>query len=225
VENRLVLGLDNSIDFLNLALSLEDRLIEERRIRNTRAPSEIIALEVREMLSRHGYEPGNVGLIVTTLGPGSFTGIRVGLAFCKGFCAGAGTAVIGIPTLDVLAAPFAYMEGHYLCPVIDAKKGEVFTALYHVSDGDLEKVTGYCAIKPAQVTNLINIPCLLFGTGVSLIAPFVGKKDGISILSPEFSTISASILIKEGLRKSGLPLQPIYGRRSEAEIRFNIEMV
>jgi tRNA threonylcarbamoyladenosine biosynthesis protein TsaB len=228
--NRLVLGIDNSIDFLNVGLSLEEHLLEERSIRSTRHPSQIIATEVLDILARHGYGPADLNLIVATIGPGSFTGIRVGLAFCKGLSAGRGIPLLGVPSLDVLASSLAFMKGYYLCPMIDAKKGEIFTAIYRaVHGGSLDSLKGYLAVKPEAATAIIREPCLCFGTGVSMAAPFLSKMRGVTLLPDRFARISAAALIKEGLtRTTGTPaesVKPIYGRRSEAEIKFNVELV
>ncbi len=226
MENRLVLGIDNSMDFLNIALSLDGRLLEERHISSARHPSEIIAVQTRDVLQNHNHTISDVTLIAITLGPGSFTGIRVGLAFCKGLNAGSSIPLVGVPTLDVLAAPFSFMDGHYLCPVIDAKKSEVFSALYYVSEEKIRRLTEYGALKPEKLGGMIKTPCLCFGTGAALCEPFLSGISNIRIIKEGFSNISGKALIREGLRRESIeekvPLQPVYGRKSEAEIKFNV---
>ncbi len=226
--NRVTLGIDNSLDFLNIAVSLEDKLIEERHIKNARAPSGIIADEVSHILSSNGHAIDDVGMIAVTLGPGSFTGIRVALAFCKGVSAAGGIPLIGVPTLDVLASPFSFMEGYYLCPLIDAKKGEVFCSLYYVSHGEIERLAGYLAMKPEDVKDIVKTPCIAFGTGVHLCAEDLSRIDGMTLVNDRFTRISGEALIREGLRRSTRPvegnIEPIYGRKSEAEIKFNVTL-
>ena len=224
--NRLILGIDNSMDFLSVALSTEERLIEERHIWNRRAPSEILPAEISHLLSRNGYSINDMHLVVVTLGPGSFTGIRVGLAFCKGLHAGSHIPLVGVPTLDALASPFSFMAGHYLCPLIDAKKGEIFSALYYASDGKIKRLTDYRPIKPVELAASIKTPCICFGTGATLCAPLLADIPDILIIQNSFAKISGETLIQEGLRRETAGgnnlLQPIYGRKSEAEIKFNI---
>jgi tRNA threonylcarbamoyladenosine biosynthesis protein TsaB len=226
VENRLVLGIDNSINFLNVALSLESSLIEERCIKSTLPPSQVLPGHVTQMLAGHGYTIDNLALVAVTLGPGSFTGMRVAIAFAKGLSTGRGIPLIGVPTLDVLAAPFSFMEGHYILPLIDAKKGEVFHALYHVSGGDMDRLTNYGAIKPKGITDAIKKPCLIFGTGARLCEEYLSGVEGVTVIRDGFAAVSAGGLIKEALKRSGPSpseeMQPIYGRRSEAEIKFNV---
>ena len=168
--NRLVLALDNSLDFLNIALAREHVLLEERHIKPHQPPSQIIPREVLNILISHGYGVDDLSLIITTLGPGSFTGIRVGLAFCKGLASGKSIPLIGVPTLDVLVSSFSFLRGYFLCPLLDAKKGEVFAALYRVSHENIEQISDYQALKPAEVARMLKTPCLCFGSGVKMLS-------------------------------------------------------
>jgi tRNA threonylcarbamoyladenosine biosynthesis protein TsaB len=226
LENRIVLGIDNSMDFLSVVLSIEERLVEERHIRNKKTPSETLPVEISHILSSNGYTINDVHLVVFTLGPGSFTGIRVGLAFCKGMNAGGNIPLVGVPTLDVLASPFSFMEGYYLFPLIDAKKGEVFSSMYHVSEGHVQRLTDYTSIKPERLTDVIKTPCICFGTGLSLCEPLLSGMHDVLIIREGFSKISGEALIKEGLIREKIldkkSLEPIYCRKSEAEIKFNV---
>jgi tRNA threonylcarbamoyladenosine biosynthesis protein TsaB len=229
VAPRLALGLDNSLDFVNIALSLEDSLLEERHTRYAEPPSRMMPGAVSELLKSHGYAIEDLSHIVVTLGPGSFTGIRVALAFCKGLSVGLRIPLIGVPTLDVLASPFSFMEGYYLCPLIDAKKGEVFTALYRALGERIERLTEYRSLKPGGLTSLIRTPCLCFGTGVRICADLVSPVDGITVIKSGFSRISGERLLALGVHEADLgekaEIKPIYGRRSEAEIKFGLRVV
>lgn len=229
MQTRLILAIDNSLDFLNIALAHDHELLEERHVKPRKPPSQIIPGEVLQILADHSCPIDNVSLIVATLGPGSFTGIRVGLAFCKGLATGRNVPLIGVPTLDALVAPFSFMEGSYICPLIDAKKGEVFTSLYFVSHGNLERLSDYQALKPPDVPGIIRTPCLCFGTGTKICADLLSPIENVAFIGEGFSRISGEMLIREGLRrekqKTGNDLRPIYGRRSEAEIKFGVNVI
>lgn len=228
MESSLVLAVDNSQDFLALGLSDRTGLIEERRLRSQRHPSEIIATEVSSLLSGHGYGIGSLDCVITTVGPGSFTGIRVALSFCKGIRAGSAIPVVGIPTLDALVLPFGFLEGYHLLPLIDAKKGEVFTALYRVSAGRPERLSPFAALKPAAAAALVRPPSLVFGTGLGLCSALLKDRDGVTEIADRFTSVSVELLIGEGIRRwngsEETDLRPVYGRLSEAEIRFNIAL-
>lgn len=228
MSDRLILALDNSLDFLNLALAEEGRLIEERHVRQERHPSDVLPTRVRGLLADHGRSVNDLSLLFVTLGPGSFTGIRVGLAFCKGLAEGLHIPLVGVPTLDALAMPFAFFDGHYLCPLVDAKKGEVFLALYRVSNGRLIRDGDFQSCKPAEVASRMTTPCLCFGTGVRLCREELAGVEGLRLIEEGFQRISGEALLHAGLaeaeRGRQIEPKPIYGRRSEAEIKFNINV-
>lgn len=228
MENRLILGIDNSLDSLNLVLAEDGAVTAERHGRNGRVPSEILPVMVSGILADSGYRIDDVKNMLVTLGPGSFTGIRVALAFCKGINSALNIPVTGVPTLDALAFPLSFMDGHYLCPLIDAKKGEVFCSLYRVSQGSIERLTGYRALKPADVPGLIKTPCVCFGTGALLCENTLTGINGVAVIKDRFQRITGEALLRTGLplitgAASG-EIKPIYGRRSEAEIKFNVKL-
>jgi len=229
MQNRLVLALDNSLDFLNIALAHEEILLEERHSKSQRPASQSIPGNVLHLLADYGYNVEDLSLIITTVGPGSFTGIRVGLAFCKGLASGRKIPLIGVPTLDVLVSPFSFLHGYFLCPLLDAKKGEVFTALYRAYHGTIQCLSGYHALKPAEIAHTLKTPCLCFGTGVRMCEHFLSSLDGVQLVREGFSRISGEALIKIGLERASQEkhpcCKPIYGRRSEAEITFGIKVI
>ena len=213
------------MDFLNIALSAPDGRIDERRIKESRSVSEILPEKIEEILSANAATFADVSEIRVTLGPGSFTGIRIGLSFCKGIRAATGIPLQGIPTLDALAFPLIDKQGSYLCPLIDARKSEVFLALYHTSGTVLTRQTGYIAVKPEDVPAIIKTPCICFGTGLRIAEQYLSSLDGVTIIRDAHDHIRAATLVDEKIDtilNKHLPLNPIYGRRSEAEIKFNV---
>jgi tRNA threonylcarbamoyladenosine biosynthesis protein TsaB len=223
---RVILAIDNSLGFLNLALGIDEELLEERHAVFEKQTSELLPVRVRQLIADHGYEIKDVGLLVVTLGPGSFTGIRVALAFARGISAGLGIDLVGVPTLDVLARPFRHLEGDYVCPLVDAKKGEVFLALYRASQGRLERCTEYQSVRPAAVADIVRKPCVCFGSGLRLCEERLDSVQGITLIKDEYQRVRGEALLRLGLEAHAAgawkePV-PIYGRKSEAEIRFNV---
>jgi len=227
-DNGLVLALDNSLDFLTLVLGRDGRLVDERRMKAESHSSEVVAVKVSQLLQDHGVSPGDLSSLVVTLGPGSFTGVRVGLAFCKGLSEGLGIPLFGVPTPDALAAPFAFMEGNYLYPLIDAKKGEVFYGTYEATQGRVRRRDTIRSARPHDLVAEIRSPCLCFGNGLALCRELLGGIPGVRMLEGLFQQILGEALLACGLEKSAegsreVPT-PVYGRRSEAEIRFRVEV-
>jgi tRNA threonylcarbamoyladenosine biosynthesis protein TsaB len=227
MSNRL-LALDNSLDFLNIALGENGELIEERHAKAANRSSEVLALRVSGLINDHGWSPHDLTHIVVTLGPGSFTGVRVGLAFCKGLAAGLGIPLAGIPTPDVLAIPFSFLEDTHVCTLIDAKKGEVFLALFKVSSRKIALVEGYYAVKPEALRHKVPRPCLCIGSGASLYRSVLEGLDGVTVVSEGFQRVTGEGLLRCGAQSppqvAARQLKPIYGRKSEAEIKFGIDI-
>ena len=225
-DKKLLLAIDNSLGFLNLALAIDGKLLEERHGTFEKPTSELLSVMVRQLVADHGHEISDVGLLLVTLGPGSFTGIRVALAFAKGLSSGLRIDLVGVPTLDILAYPFRYLEGQYVCPLIDAKKGEVFLALYRISQGRIERCTEYQSVRPAAVADVVREPCVCFGSGLRLCEEKLALMQGITLIRDDFQRVRGEALLRLGMEARAAGVQrdviPIYGRRSEAEIKFNV---
>lgn len=223
----LILAVDNSLDFLTIAVADGERILDEKSVKDIQhTPSEILAGMVSDILANTGHRIDDIDALFVTLGPGSFTGIRVSMAFCKGISSANKIPLIGVPTLDVLATPFAHMEGHFLCPLVDAKKGEVFLAIYFASQGRLKRLTNYRAVKPEAVPGIIQKPCVCFGSGLAICEQFLTATEGVQIEKDTDRKISAEAFMQSGMlimaESPKFDIKPIYGRKSEAEIRYNV---
>jgi tRNA threonylcarbamoyladenosine biosynthesis protein TsaB len=222
----LIVAIDNSLDLLNIVVADDEKILAERNITNSLTPSEIIATALSRALGDADRSIADIKAIFVTLGPGSFTGIRVSLAFCKGISSAKNIPLIGIPTLDVLAQSLSHMDGHFLCPIIDAKKSEVFISLYHASKGELKKLIDDRAVKPERVLDVIQKPCVCFGTGIIACEPFLHGTEDVTIEKTAYQAVTADALIKTGIhimtKSIKYDTKLIYGRKSEAEIKFNV---
>jgi tRNA threonylcarbamoyladenosine biosynthesis protein TsaB len=201
-------------------------ILAQRSVSNAEIPSSVIAVELLGILKSAGIDIKDIDRVFATLGPGSFTGIRVALAFSKGISTAMNIPLIGVPTLDVLAQPFSAIEDSFLCPLIDARKGEVFTCLYHISGGVLENISGYRSLKPADVPGFIRKPCICFGTGIQVCEQVLVNVEGVHIKQNVHSQIDipAFVSVAQTFLKSNVrhETKPIYCRKSEAEIKFNL---
>jgi tRNA threonylcarbamoyladenosine biosynthesis protein TsaB len=123
----LTLAVDTSGDLGSIALVEDDRVLEERGLQAGSGFSHTLFGEIEALLVRQKRGLGDIDLYAAANGPGSFTGIRVGLAAIKGLAEVAGKPAVGISNLQVLAE---FGSGELRVPVIDARRGEVFTALF-----------------------------------------------------------------------------------------------
>jgi tRNA threonylcarbamoyladenosine biosynthesis protein TsaB len=222
----LIAAIDNSLDLLNVIVADDEKILAEQNIKSSQIPSEIITTALSSALADADRNVADIEAIFVTLGPGSFTGIRVSLAFCKGIASAKNIPLIGIPTLDALAQPLSDMDGYVLCPIIDARKSEVFLSLYYASKGTTKKLTNYRAVRPETVPDILQKPCICFGTGITACEPFLNKIEGVTIKKDAYQTITAGAFIKTGIaimrNTTEYDTKLIYGRKSEAEIKFNV---
>ena len=119
-----ILAIDAATSILSLTLMRDKEYFEYNADRGFRH-SELIMPAVDYLFEQAEMKPGDLDLVCTALGPGSFTGLRVGMATAKGICAGTDTPFVAVPTLDVLARPFTLFDG-LTVPLIDARKKRFF---------------------------------------------------------------------------------------------------
>jgi tRNA threonylcarbamoyl adenosine modification protein YeaZ len=186
---------------------------------------------VSEVLAEASLRLHDLDGIAVSLGPGSFTGLRVGLGIAKGLCVGAGLPLVGVPTLDCLARPLRDREG-LIVTARDARRGEVYCALYRPAGESLERVTGYMSLAPGGLLSEIAAaregvagPVTLVGDGIRTYGDIFGEIPGEVCLAPEaLWNVKASVVGAIGidLMSAGRTLdldtaEPIYARLSEAE--------
>jgi len=121
---------------------------------------------VEALFAAAGAAAGDVSAVAVSAGPGAFTGLRVGMSAAKGFCFGWGVPLVPVPTLLALAHRFPG-EGRIVCPVHDARRGEVYAALFRWDDGELARLSPDLVLAPALLPARIPAGDVLFcGDGV-----------------------------------------------------------
>ena len=175
---------------------------------------------VDNLLNRSSIDKEKLDLIVVGCGPGSFTGIRIGIATAKGLSMALGCPLIGISTLDALAHA-ALPCSTPIMPVIDARKSEIFCGLY-APDGTLE--TPYMNIHPEKVADYIGQETLFIGNGIDLyediFASTLGGKfrKGLKNLWHPRASVMA-LMAMDRMSESPAPeVNPIYVRPSDATL-------
>jgi tRNA threonylcarbamoyladenosine biosynthesis protein TsaB len=211
------LSIDTSTELLCLAAEREDAwaaLCVRRGLQHS--PALIPAIE--RLLAELDTDAAALELIVCSLGPGSFTGIRIGLATALGVAHARGIPVVGASTLDAYAVPWERYDGDVF-PVIDARKGRVYTAPYAAGARQGE----YRDIPPAELGSLVaraRRP-LLAGPDAPRFLRMLGEAAGIAGASDFFDPRALLRLGTQRYRKEGATaesLRPLYLRKSEAEV-------
>lgn len=135
-----VLALDTSTRRQSVAVASPDAILAEERLQAGATPSEILLPAVERVLEAAAIPPGELDAVAVTAGPGSFTGLRVGLSTAKGLALAAGVPVGGVSTLKVLAEALAAaaggMEAAAVCALMEAGRGQLYRGIYRPAAGN-----------------------------------------------------------------------------------------
>ena len=211
----LVLGVETSTDATSLGIISEGNPVVEINSLTPFTHSERINLIFESLKRIVEFKPSELGLIAISIGPGFFTALRVGLSFVKALELVFKIPVVSVNTLDALAReiPFCYEEMK-VYPMIDAQKGQVYTAGYVCQNGQLVKFENYSIKKPEEIPQDVYI--IGGGKGIEKFQRAFKKKFP--------SSLTVAKLGLEKYKKRGAEdvalLEPFYLRLTDAEVRF-----
>ncbi|MGR3174770.1 MAG: tRNA (adenosine(37)-N6)-threonylcarbamoyltransferase complex dimerization subunit type 1 TsaB [Candidatus Scalindua sp.] len=169
------------------------------------------------------WKPEDIDLIAVSIGPGSYTGLRIGVTCAKTLAYGLGKPVIDVPTMDVLVRNIKDDVKH-ICPVIDAKRKRVYACIYDRNNSKDKRITDFLFITPEELRDILPESTLIFGDGV---APYkeIFAQGNITIEEDEKPGIAEAVNVarlgleryEQGDRCEINSLVPLYLRKSEAE--------
>lgn len=165
-----ILALDSTAQVATVALCEDERLLGEYTINNGNTHSETLLPMVESLLGFFELTPKDVDLFAVSAGPGSFTGVRIGAATVKGLAFAMGKPCVGVSTLDALAQNLEGFEG-LICPVMNARRKQVYTALFRQKNGTWERLMPDSAIAIAELDQLLSQyeePVFLCGDGYEI---------------------------------------------------------
>jgi tRNA threonylcarbamoyladenosine biosynthesis protein TsaB len=221
-----VLGVETATWTASVAVIDDRRVLAERSLRVTDSHARTILPLIELVLGEAGVEVADLGLLAVSIGPGSFTGLRIGLSVAKGIALATGAAVTGVCTLEALARAAEPRPG-LVCPVLDARKGEVYGATFRWERGSMVALSPPVVLAPRRFAERIEPPCLLLGDGVDVYREIWSERFGsaaqlasIDEIPPRGAVVAALGVERFRLEgaKPAAELEPMYVRRSEAEL-------
>lgn len=222
----LTLAFDTSTKTASVALLKEETLLIEHFINTGKNHGETLLPAIENILAVAGVGIAEIELLAVTVGPGSFTGLRVGASTAKGLAFSEGTPIVGVSTLDALAAN-VNSGNIMICPMLDARKKEVYTALYRMSGtGFPERITDEQVISPEILLADMDEDILCLGDGALAYGELIRlmMPDKAHFVPDQLNYIRASSVGLIGLKKfrggdilNSLKFTPRYIRLSEAE--------
>lgn len=227
----IILALDTSSIVATVAVMDEDKLIAEYTINHKRTHSQKIMPMIDTILKDCEIELKDLDYVAVAEGPGSFTGLRIGVSTAKGLAHALDIPVVGVSTLDALAFNMPFCHG-LICPILDARRGQVYTAVYKWDQEMLYKVEEPMAVTIEElIEKLESRPekVVFFGDGILNNIDRLRKKLGErvvvspqSIRMPRAASIAQLALrkIQDKEIESFYKLAPQYLRKAEAERQY-----
>ena len=223
----LILAFETSAKAGSVALLDETRLLGESYQNTGLTHSQTLLTMAQDLLKSCGYGPEAVTAVAVAAGPGSFTGVRIGVAAAKGFAWGNGLPCCGVSTLEAMVLQMGIWQG-YICPVMDARRSQVYNALFRVECGKCTRIREDRAISledlGAELRNLQE-PVFLVGDGSLLCYNTLSESVPRLVMPPEHRmhqrasgvALAARAMLDRGEPTDAAALTPNYLRLSQAE--------
>ena len=221
----LILAFETTAKSCSVALHDGHKLLAESYQNSGLTHSQTLMVMAEDLLKVCGKTAADVTHLAVAAGPGSFTGVRIGVSAAKGFAWGAELPVYGVSTLEAMALSLGIWEGH-ICCCMDARRKQVYNAVFLAEGGKLTRITGDRAISLEELQSElehIDGPIYLVGDGAALAYQSLDLPE--RILPPEHRqhqrasgvALAAIEAMKRGESADGAALQPNYLRMSQAE--------
>ena len=224
----LLLAFETSAKAASVALFDGKTLLAEQYQNTGLTHSQTLLVMAEDILKQCGKTARDVQAVAVANGPGSFTGVRIGVAAAKGFAWGGEVPIYGVSTLEAMAMGLGVHDG-YICPVMDARRGQVYNALFYVNQGVLSRQTPDRAIALEDLKKELKTlekPIFLVGDGSILCYNTLQNDVPHLILPPEWKMhqravgVGLAALTKESADDPA-GLSPNYLRLSQAERERN----
>ena len=222
-----ILAFETSAKAASVAITDNGKLLGESYQNTGLTHSQTLMVMAEDLLKACNLSVKDVEAVAVAAGPGSFTGIRIGVAAAKGFAWGAELPCYGVSTLEAMARNLGVYQG-YVVPAMDARRSQVYTAVFHAEKGILSRVEEDMAISLAELGGKIKNykePVFLVGDGAVLCYNTLLEEVPGLVLPPEHRmhqraagvALAAQRMADDGDPGNGAELTPNYLRLSQAE--------
>ncbi len=227
-ESRYALALETSGVHGGLALGRAARIIGTCRFHGPRKHATHFLPAIQALCRTHSVDPADVGLVLVSIGPGSFTGLRIGVTAARMLALANEATVVGVPTLEVIAqrAAEALNPPERVVVILDAKRQRVYAATFQRSDTRYLPESSPAEVEPAAFLATLDPCCAVTGDGVSCHQQAVATSGLLvlpqSLFAPRAETVYSLGLarVQQGEVRDRRMLVPLYVRPPEAEERW-----
>ncbi len=223
-----ILAIDSSGLVASVALLADDVVVAEYSVNNKMTHSQTLVPMLNEIKKMLDLDLASIDAIAVAKGPGSFTGLRIGSATVKGMGLALEKPVIPVGTVDALSFN-AWGYAGLICPIMDARREQVYTGIYRFRNGQWEILKEQCAISVAELTDILNQmegPVLFLGDGCPVYRDRLNERMQIpfSFAPAHMNRQRAASLgvlameyYKQGITETADAHRPEYLRKSQAE--------
>lgn len=171
----LILALETATKVCSVALYKDENLIDCKEEHGDYSHAEHLAVFAKDLLNKHHFEFKNLSAIAISKGPGSYTGLRIGTSFAKGLCYSLQIPLIAIETLKGMAELVReeIIADAYICPMIDARRLEVYSALYSADLKEMESIEATVIDEQSFAKYLDEKPVYFIGDGAEKCRPII----------------------------------------------------
>lgn len=226
----LILGIETAAVQVGCAIGGHEGVLASFHAARRRRHVEALVPAIEFTCQQAGVELRELGAVAVDIGPGLFSGLRVGVTTAKTLAQALRLPMIGVASLDLLAFPVRH-SSRLIVPVIDARRGEVFYACYRQVPGGVQNLSGYEIGSPDDLASELvakGEDALLVGDGALRYSAELSRVAGSHIAGPPNVYPSAAALVAlahaKALREefvSPSKLEPLYLRRTDAELNWD----
>jgi len=226
----IILGLETATAQVGCALGGHDGMLASFHSAQGRRHAETLAPAIEFICRQAQVDLDDVGVIAVDVGPGLFTGLRVGVATGKALAAALRIPMVGMSSLDLLAYPHR-RSGRLIASVVDARRGEVFWALYRQVPAGVQRLSDYAVNRPEDVASELlarGVETLAVGDGARRYADHFSEVDHVEVAGPSAAYPSAAVLVELAqpiaLREEFVQprdLAPLYLRTADVRINWS----
>lgn len=227
-----ILAIDTSTSLASIAIAVDEQIAAESLVNTNRTLSARLVPEIERLLATAGMEIADIDLFASSIGPGSFTGVRGGVATIQGLALAVGKPCAGFSSLAMLAMNFS-LSTTPVCPMLDARKSEAYAALYDCSSPIPSPRIADCVLSPAQlldrIASMTDQPVIFVGDGAVRYHDQIAERLGGQAIFAPFPlhtphAANGILLALHAIRNGALlepsQLLPVYLRASDAEINL-----
>lgn len=230
-----ILGIETATLVSSVALATKDTLLAEITLQTKKTHSELLMPHIDKILTMAQVSKADIKAVAVSIGPGSFTGLRIGLATAKTLAYALKVPLVGVPTLAALAYG-CFVPGSMLAPMLDAQKGNVYQAVYQWQSGELQEIMPPTVMHIDEALDKLaeyNTPVVLMGEAAVLHRGSIQERGKHLVLAAPHLIIQRAgsvaalghTLLKAGIQDDVMALEPLYIRRSEAEVLWERRQV